>query len=119
MKLNQDYVNSDLAYRDQGKKRDADQIEEFYQRLKQMERTISQLCKNKEKTDVRIRTDSKLRTKQNTRLIVWYNRLTEENKKQNVILQNKKIKQAAEYELLQEKKKEEGRVRRKYNEMLQ
>ncbi len=34
MKLNQDYVNSDLAYRDQGKKRDADQIEEFYQRLK-------------------------------------------------------------------------------------
>lgn len=30
MKLNQDYVNSDLAYRDQGKKRDADQIEEFY-----------------------------------------------------------------------------------------
>ncbi len=51
-----------------------------------MERTISQLCKNKEKTDVRIRTDSKLRTKQNTRLIVWYNRLTEENKKQNVIL---------------------------------
>ena len=40
MKLNQDYVKSDLAYRDQGKKRDADQIEEFYMRLKQMERTI-------------------------------------------------------------------------------
>ena len=49
MKLNQDYVMSDLAYREQGKKRDTDQIEEFYERLKQMENTITQLCKNKDK----------------------------------------------------------------------
>lgn len=118
MKLNQDYVNSDLAYRDQGKKRDADQIEEFYQRLKQMERTISQLCKNKEKTDMRIRTDSKLRTKQNTRLIVWNNRLTEENKKQNVILQEKKIEQEKLKDMLNELKRKEGRIRRQYNEMI-
>lgn len=40
---------------------------------------------------MRHRTDSKLRTKQNTRLIVWNNRLNEENKKQNVILEKKKI----------------------------
>jgi len=118
MKLNQDYVNSDLAYRDQGKKRDADQIEEFYQRLKQMERTISQLCKNKEKTDMRIRTDSKLRTKQNTRLIVWNNRLTEENKKQNVILQEKKIEQEKLKDMLNELKRKEARIRRQYNEMV-
>ena len=41
---------------------------------------------------MRHRTDSKLRTKQNTRLIVWNNRLKEENLKQDVILKNKKIK---------------------------
>ena len=51
-----------------------------------MENTIKQLCRNKYKQDMRIRTDSKLRTKQNTRLIVWNNRLKEENAKSFVIL---------------------------------
>ena len=86
MKLNQDYVKSDLAYRDRGNQRDADQIEEFFLRHKQMERTIEQLCNNKAKTDMRNRTDLKLKTKHNTRLIVWNNTLTYENTKQTVLL---------------------------------
>ena len=49
-----------------------------------------QLRKNKEKTDMRIRTDSKLRTKQNTRLVIWNNTLKLENKKQKVVLKKKK-----------------------------
>lgn len=118
MKLNQDYVKSDLAYRDQAKKRDADQIEEFNNRLKQMERTIEQLRKNKESTDTRIRTDSKLRTKQNERLVIWNNTLKFENKKQTVILEKKKIDLQRDLEKLAEKKREEARVRRQYNEML-
>lgn len=118
MKLNQDYVKSDLAYRDQGKKRDADQIEEFNLRLKQMERTIEQLRKNKEKTEMRIRTDSKLRTKQNTRLVVWNNNLKFENKKQTVILQKKKIEQHDLQEMLNDLKRKEAKVRRQYNEMM-
>ena len=55
-----------------------------------MESTILQLRKNKEKTDMRIRTDSKLRTKQNTRLVIWNNTLKLENKKQKVVLKKKK-----------------------------
>lgn len=35
---------------------------------------------------MRIRTDSKLRTKQNTRLVIWNNTLKFENNKQTVIL---------------------------------
>ena len=58
-----------------------------------MERTIQQLRKNKEKKDMRIRTDIKLRTKQNTRLVIWNNTLKFENKKQTVILETKKIQQ--------------------------
>lgn len=56
-----------------------------------MERTIEQLQRNKEKTEMRIRTDSKLRTKQNTRLVDWNNRLKFENTKQFTILERKKL----------------------------
>ena len=108
---------SDLAYREHGKKRDTDQIQEFYLRLKQMEDTITVLCKNKDKQEMRHRTDSKLRTKQNTRLIVWYNRLKEENKKQKVILKNKKIKYAELVNTLGTSRRDEGRLRRRFNEM--
>ena len=108
---------SDLAYREHGKKRDTDQIQEFYLRLKQMETSITVLCKNKDKQEMRHRTDSKLRTKQNTRLIVWYNRLKEENKKQKVILKNKKIKYAELVNTLGTSRRDEGRLRRRFNEM--
>ena len=108
---------SDLAYREHGKKRDTDQIEEFYERLKQMEGTITQLCKKKDKQEMRHRADSKLRTKENTRLIVWYNRLKEENKKQKVILKNKNIKYGELVNTLGTNKRDEGRLRRRFNEM--
>ena len=108
---------SDLAYREQGKKRDSDQIEEFYERLKQMETTITQLCKQKDKQEMRHRTDSKLRTKQNTRLIVWNNRLKEENMKQKVTLQLKQEGYAVLEEDLATCKREEAKVRRQFNEM--
>jgi len=117
MKLNQDYVMSDLAYRDQGKKRDSDQIEEFHERLKQMESHITQLNKKKEKSEMRIRTDSKLRTKHNVRLIVWNNRLKEENKKQYVILQKKKKDLEELKEEVNALKRYEAKVRRKFKDM--
>lgn len=118
MKLNQDYVKSDLAYREKGKKRDADQIEEFYQRLKQMESTILQLRKNKEKTEMRIQTDSKLRTKQNTNLVVWNNNLKFEYKKQCVVFKKKQIEQRTLQDNLNNLKKKETKVRRQYNELI-
>lgn len=86
-------------------------------RLKQMERTIEQLKRNKEKTEMRIRTDSKLRTKQNTRLVIWNNTLKFENAKQTTILQKKKIEQKALNDTLSDLKRKEVKERRKYNEM--
>ena len=61
---------------------------------------------------MRHRTDSKLRTKQNTRLIVWNNRLKEENLKQDVILKNKKIKFAELEQELVARKRDEAKMRR-------
>ena len=87
-------------------------------RLRQMERTIDQLKRNKEKTEMRIRTDSKLRTKQNTRLVIWNNTLKFENKKQTVILQKKKIEQKALQDTLNDLKRKEAKERRKYNELM-
>ena len=86
--------------------------------MEQMESTILQLRKNKEKTDMRIRTDSKLRTKQNTRLVIWNNTLKLENKKQKVVLKKKKNDLIDRQEELNELKKHESRVRRQYNEMV-
>ena len=54
---------------------------------------------------MRIRTDSKLRTKQNTRLVIWNNTLKFENKKQTVILQKKKIEQKALQDTLNDLKR--------------
>ena len=84
-----------------------------------MERTIEQLQRNKEKTEMRIRTDSKLRTKQNTRLVDWVNRLKFENTKQYTILERKKLDLIRDQERLQEMKRKEAKVRRQYNEMLE
>lgn len=67
---------------------------------------------------MRIRTDIKLRTKQNTRLVIWNNTLKFENKKQTVILETKKIQQQGLQDMLADLKRKEGKVRRSYNDML-
>ena len=55
---------------------------------------------------------------QNTRLIIWNNTLKFENTKQTVVLQKQRLKCKAAQEMLNELKKEEAKVRRKYNEMV-
>jgi len=61
---------------------------------------------------LRIKTDSKLRTKQNTRLVIWNNTLKFENKKQTVILRKKEIEQKALKAMLDDLKRKEAKVRR-------
>ena len=90
MKLNQDYVKSEVAYKDNAKKRDPEAIEELDKQLHYMERTIAALRTNTTKNSERIRIENGIKTKENTHLIDDLNRLKFENKKQSVILQKKK-----------------------------
>ena len=53
-----------------------------------------------------------MRTKQNTRLVIWNNTLKFENKKQTVILRKKEIEQKALKSMLDELKRKEAKVRR-------
>ena len=84
-----------------------------------MERTIKGLRKTKEKSEISNRTYSKLRTKQNTRLVQWNNMLKFENANQTVTLQKKKIEQKTLQDMLNDLKRRETKVRRQYNEMMQ
>lgn len=59
-----------------------------------------------------------MRTKQNTRLVIWNNTLKFENKKQTVLLQLKKNEQKVRQDKLNELKKDETKQRRKFNEMM-
>ena len=91
MKLNQDYVKSEVAYQNQGKKRDPEAIEELDKQLHYMERTIAALRTNTSKNETRIRIENNIKTKENTHLIDDLNRLKFENKKQDVILEKKEL----------------------------
>ena len=82
MKLNQDYVLSQVAYQENGKKRDPEALEELNKQLKYMEDMITQLRVNTTKNETRTKNDIKLKTKENTQLIVDLNNLKFENKKQ-------------------------------------
>lgn len=73
MKLNQDYVMSQSAYRGQAKKRDPEVIEELDRQLRYMERSIAQIKCNAVKNEKRVKTDIKKKTKENTSLIVDLN----------------------------------------------
>ena len=119
MKLNQDYVKSEVAYQNQGKKRDPEAIEELDKQLHYMERTIAALRTNTSKNETRIRIENNIKTKENTHLIDDLNRLKFENKKQHVILQKKKN----EYETLEAQQaklvRERNMVFHEYNQMLQ
>ena len=119
MKLNQDYVKSEVAYKDNAKKRDPEAIEELDKQLHYMERTIAALRTNTTKNSERIRIENGIKTKENTHLIDDLNRLKFENKKQSVILQKKK----EEYKRLEHEQsklvKERNMVYHEYNQMLQ
>ena len=67
---------------------------------------------------MRVVTDSKLRTKQNTRLLHWNNTLKFENSKQTLLLRRKLIDEKRFQDNLDELKRRQIKVRRQYTEML-
>ena len=67
---------------------------------------------------MRNQTDSKLRTKQNTNLVVWNNNLKFEYKKQCVVFKKKQNELTILQDMLENLKNKERQVRRHYNEML-
>lgn len=81
MKLNQDYVMSQAAYQDLGKKRDPEALEELDRQLRYMERSIATLKVNTIKNETRNKNDIKKRTKENTQLLVELNSIKFELKK--------------------------------------
>eukprot|EP00351_Strombidinopsis_sp_SopsisLIS2011_P001471 CAMPEP_0116872534 /NCGR_PEP_ID=MMETSP0463-20121206/3304_1 /TAXON_ID=181622 /ORGANISM="Strombidinopsis sp, Strain SopsisLIS2011" /LENGTH=94 /DNA_ID=CAMNT_0004512891 /DNA_START=2113 /DNA_END=2397 /DNA_ORIENTATION=+ len=84
MKLNQDYVMSQAAYQDQGKKRDPEALEELDRQLRYMERSIATLKVNTVKNETRTKNDVKKRTKENTILIEELNKIKLEEKQLKV-----------------------------------
>jgi TolA-binding protein len=69
MKLNQDYVMSQVAYQEamgKGGKKDPEALEELDRQLRYMERSIATLKVNTIKNETRTQNDIKKRTKENT-----------------------------------------------------
>jgi thymidylate kinase len=93
MKLNQDYVMSQAAYQDLGKKKDPEALEELDRQLRYMERSIATLKVNTIKNETRTKNDIKRRTKENTQLIVELNSIKFEEKKlkTEIMIKNKEI----------------------------
>lgn len=92
MKLNQDYVMSQAAYQDLGKKKDPEALEELDRQLRYMERSIATLKVNTIKNETRTKNDIKKRTKENTQLLVELNSIKfEEKKLKTEILKKNKV----------------------------
>jgi len=95
MKLNQDYVMSQAAYQDLGKKKDPEALEELDRQLRYMERSIATLKVNTIKNETRTKNDIKKRTKENTQLLVELNSIKFEEKKlkTEILKKNKAIEE--------------------------
>jgi hypothetical protein len=91
-----------VAYTANGKKREPETLEELNKQLKYMEDLISQLKVNATKNESRTKSDVKLKTKENTQLIVDLNNL----KYQSKIQQEQQARKREEDQLLAEHVKE-------------
>lgn len=111
MKLNQDYVLSQVAYNHSGKKRDPEALEELNKQFKYMEDLITQLKVNTTKNETRTRSDIKLKTKENTQLIVDLNNLKYENKKQRTVMSKKENEDRVLNEKIKDLKRKEALLR--------
>lgn len=108
MKLNQDYVMSQAAYQDMGKKKDPEALEELDRQLRYMERSIATLKVNTIKNETRTKNDIKKRTKENTQLIVELNSIKfEEKKLKNEIMKRNKLIDDLEFELAANRKSQD------------
>lgn len=81
MQLNQNYVMSEAAYTETGKKKDIEQIERLDRALRQKERSIAALKINAIKQEERDKAEINNRTKENTYLVVELNYTKLEEKK--------------------------------------
>lgn len=81
MQLNQNYVMSEAAYTETGKKKDVEQIEQLDRRLRQQERYIATLKINAIKREERDKNEIIKKTKENTVLVVELNNTKLEHKK--------------------------------------
>ena len=81
MQLNQNYVMSEAAYSETGKKKDGEQIEQLDRKLRQQERYIATLKINAIKKEERDKNEIIKKTKENTVLVVELNNTKLEHKK--------------------------------------
>ena len=119
MKLNQDYVLSQVAYSSTGKKRDPEALEELNKQLKYMEDLITLLKVNTTKNETRTRSDIKLKTKENTQLIIDLNNLKYESKKQQNMQERKHQELLGINEEIKALKRKEAALRHEFNGMTQ
>ena len=73
MQLNQNYVMSEAAYTETGKKKDVEQIEQLDKELRHRERFIATLKINAIKQEERDKNEIIKKTKENTYLVVELN----------------------------------------------
>lgn len=95
MQLNQNYVMSEAAYTETGRKKDVEQIEQLDRRLRQQERYIATLKIDAIKREERDKNEIIKKTKENTVLVVELN---------NTKLEHKKLERDNQ-DLLQQKEK--------------
>ena len=69
MQLNQNYVMSEAAYTEQGKKKDVEKIEQLDRELRYMERSIATLKINSIKQEERDKSEINKKTNENTTLV--------------------------------------------------
>jgi len=69
MQLNQNYVMSEAAYTESGKKKDVEKIEQLDRELRYMERSIATLKINSIKQEERDKSEINKKTSENTTLV--------------------------------------------------
>ena len=105
MHLNQNYVMSDAAYTESGKKQDLEEIFELDKNLRYKERNIATLKINAIKQEDRDKNEIKKKTKENTYLVVELNTIKFEEKMLKCDIQKQKhLKADIELEIDQKKK---------------
>lgn len=105
MQLNQDYVMSEAAHTENGKKKDNEPIEQLDRELRHKEREIATLKINSIKREEIDKNEIKKKTKENTSLVVELNSIKFEEKmlKCEIMKQDQLIRDL-EMELVQKRK---------------
>ena len=105
MQLNQNYVMSETAYTESGKKKDVEQIEQLDRELRYMERSIATLKINAIKQEERDKNEINKKTSENTQLVQELNLIKFEEKMLKCeILKQDQLIQQLEKELMQKKR---------------